>query len=176
MDSYEREVWIAAPLEDVWAFHSSTDGLETLTPAWMDLRVEAAIGPEGERDPTVLESGSEIDLSMRPFGRGPRQHWRSLITARERTDGVAYFRDEMVDGPFDHWLHTHTFYADGEQTLLRDRVEYALPFGALGGTLGPFARPGFEAMFRARHAATKAALEGDDGTSRSRPVEPGRLE
>lgn len=159
MARYEREVRVDAPLEDVWAFHSRTDGLEALTPDWMGLRVEQVIGPDGEPDPDVLAEGSELTLSMQPFGVGPRQHWTSLITGRERTAGAAVFRDEMIDGPFDRWIHTHSFYADGGSTLVRDRVEYALPMGGLGDALEPFSRVGFEPMFRHRHRTTKALLE-----------------
>ena len=160
MPSYERQTHVRTPLEDLWEFHSRVSGLEALTPAWMGLRVESVIGPDGQRDPEVLEAGSEISMSIHPFGVGPRQYWTSLITERERSSGVAYFRDELVNSPFDHWLHTHTFYADGDTTILRDHVEYELPFGPLGDALGPFSGPGFEAMFRGRHEKTRELLEG----------------
>lgn len=125
----------------------------------MGLRVERVIGPDGEANPDVLETGSEIALSIRPLGVGPRQHWTSVITARERADGSALFRDEMVHGPFDRWEHTHSFIADGERTIVRDHVAYALPAGRLGAAVTPLSRVGFEGMFRARHASTKARLE-----------------
>jgi ligand-binding SRPBCC domain-containing protein len=159
MPTYERETRVEAPLEDVWEFHSRVSGLEALTPDWMGLRVESVVGPDGEPDPGVLEAGSEVTLSTRPFGVGPRQDWTSVITERERTDGTAYFRDEMVRGPFDRWIHTHAFYADGDETLVRDRVEYELPFGPLGRAATPFSTVGFETMFRTRHRLTKANLE-----------------
>jgi len=159
MATYERETRVRAPLEEVWDFHSHVSGLEELTPDWMGLRVEAVIGPDGERNPDVLEAGSEIDLSMGPFGVGPRQHWTSLIVEREQEPGVAYFIDEMIHGPFDTWVHTHQFFADGEETIVRDHLEYELPFGALGEAVTPFSGVGFEEMFRTRHARTQQALE-----------------
>ncbi len=159
MPTYERETTVRSPFEDVWAFHSRISGLEGLTPDWMNLRVERVIGPDGEPDPNVLEPGSEIALSMRPFGVGPRQHWTSVITDREREDGSAYFRDEMVHGPFDRWEHTHSFHADGRRTRIRDRVTYDLPLGGLGDAIAPLSKLGFEAMFRARHRLAKARLE-----------------
>ncbi|WP_049899611.1 SRPBCC family protein [Natrinema sp. J7-1] len=159
MQTYDRETTVDAPLEEVWAFNSRIAGLEAVTPDWMHLRVERVIGPDGDPDPTVLESGSEGALSMRPFGVGPRQHWTSVITAREREDGSAYFRDEMVHGPFDHWEHTHSFFADGDRTRLRDHVAYELPVGGLGDAIAPLSWLGFEAMFRARHRLAKARLE-----------------
>ena len=159
MPTYERETTVDAEFEEVWAYNSRVSGLEGVTPDWLRLRVERVIGPDGEPDPAVLEPGSEVALSIRPFGIGPRQHWTSVITDRERNEGAAYFRDEMVYGPFDRWEHTHTFFADVERTVLRDRVEYDLPFGRLGDTVEPFSKPGFEAMFRSRHQLAKAKLE-----------------
>lgn len=159
MPTYERETRIAAPLEEVWDFHSRVSGLEAVTPSWMGLRVESVVGPDGESDPEILEPGSTVTLSTRPFGAGPGRSWTSVITERERADGTAYFRDEMVRGPFERWIHTHAFYADGDETLLRDHVEYELPLGPLGPAATPFSTIGFETMFRARHRLTKARLE-----------------
>jgi ligand-binding SRPBCC domain-containing protein len=189
MPTYQREVRVAAPLDDVWAFHSRVEGLEALTPDWMGLRVEGVRRPgddrdgdEAERDAEVLDAGTEIRLSVRPLGVGPRQRWTSRITRRERGDGdsgsgdgdssrpvrregAAVFEDEMVDGPFPEWRHRHQFYAvSDDETLVRDRVAYELPIvgrlPAVGGLLGPLGWLGFEPMFRERHRRTKRILEG----------------
>ena len=159
MPTYERQTRVRAPLETVWEFHSRASGLEALTADWMGLRVESAIGPDGERDPNVLEVGSELDVSIRPLGVGPRQYWTSAIVERERSDGTAVFRDEMVHGPFDRWVHTHSFFADGDETIVRDHVDYALPLGPVGRLGEPFSGVGFEAMFRDRHRRTRTELE-----------------
>ena len=165
MPTYERRTTIDAPLADVWEFHSQVEGLEAVTPDWMDLRVDAMIGPDGDPNPERLEAGTEIDLSIRPGGVGPRQHWTTLIAERERGDAAASFRDEMIRGPFDRWEHTHAFSADGERTVLLDRVEYALPgsgaagVGRLVDAATPLSTVGFEAMFRERHRLTKVHLE-----------------
>jgi ligand-binding SRPBCC domain-containing protein len=159
--TYERSVRVRAPFEAVWDFHSGIDGLEALTPGWMHLRVEAIEGPDGERlgEDADLVPDTDIHMSMQPGGVGPRQRWTSRITARERYAGAAYFRDVMRDGPFPHWEHTHLFYRDGDGTVVRDVLEYALPLGALGRHLGPLGVVGFEPMFRYRHRRTKALLE-----------------
>lgn len=162
MPTYSRETRVAAPLSEVWAFHAEIEGLERLTPDWMHLRVEAVHGPEGNRDPAELVEGTAIRMSIRPFDVGPRQRWTSRILDREEPPGAAYFVDSMADGPFRRWEHTHSFYADGDETILRDEVDYRLPLGALGDAVGPVAKVGFEGMFRQRHATTRALLEGDD--------------
>jgi len=161
MATYRREVRVDAPLDEVWAFHSRIEGLERLTPDWLHLRVEGVSGPDGENGDGdgVLDVGSEIRLSLRPFGVGPRQQWTSRITRRERGDGTAVFEDVMVGGPFPTWRHTHQFYAvSGDATLVRDRVEYELP--VVGDLLGPLGWLGFEPMFRDRHRRTERILGG----------------
>ena len=42
------------------------------------------------------------------------------------------FVDVQLKGPYSFWHHTHTFEAQGEGTLIRDEVRYALPFGPFG--------------------------------------------
>lgn len=160
MDTYERRVRVEAPLADVWDFHSSGDGLVALTPDWMRLRIEEARGPDGEQDPEVLEAGSTVVSTIKPFGVAPRQRWVSDIVAREESDGEAMFRDTMREGPFPYWEHTHRFYADGDDaTIVEDHVEYELPGGPLGRALGPLGVVGFEPMFRYRHRRTRELLE-----------------
>ncbi|MFC7203371.1 SRPBCC family protein [Haloferax namakaokahaiae] len=159
MPVYQRRVRVAAPLETVWEFHSDVSGLEALTPDWMRLEVQGVRGPDGESNPTELVEGTEIDMSMRPLGVGPRQTWTSRILARERDEDAAWFRDDMLDGPFDRWVHTHRFVGRGDETIIEDRVEYELPFGPLGEIAGVFGTVGFEPMFRYRHEKTKELLE-----------------
>lgn len=159
MDIYERSTRVGARLARVWEFHSTVDGLEALTPGPMGLRVEAVRGPEGDPDPDVLEAGSEVTLSTSLGGVGLGQRWTSRIVARERAEGAAFFRDEIVVGPFPDWRHTHLFYRDGDGTVVRDVVRYELPGGPVGRVLSPLAVVGFEPLFRYRHRRTRALLE-----------------
>lgn len=173
--TYERSVSVDAPFETVWDFHSRISGLGDLTPDWLDLRVEAVRTPDGkpvtgpDGDPVagpdlaeaagVLEAGTVVQLSVAPDGVLPRQRWTTRMLAREAGDGAAYVRDEMADGPFAEWVHTHLFYRDGDGTLVRDVVRYGLPGGGIGRRLGPLATVGFEPVFAYRHRRTKALLE-----------------
>lgn len=158
MAVYRRSSLVRAPLDEVWAFSLSVDGLVAVTPAWFNLAVERVVGPDGEPDSDELVEGSEVTLSMRPFGIGPRQSWTSRITHRERTDRHGEFQDRMVDGPFRRWHHTHRFEAVDGGTRLTDRVEYEFTLGPAAGLSG-LAWPGFAAVFAARHRATRRELE-----------------
>jgi ligand-binding SRPBCC domain-containing protein len=156
MAVYERDVRVHAPLSDVWAFHSTIDSLQTLTPDWVGLRVDAIRRPVGDEDSAVLTPGTRLRLSLQPFGVGPRQRWVSRIVEREERDGSAFFVDEMEEGPFREWRHTHRFFGDGDETLLKDRVTYRTPAGRIGDcVVSGF----FEPMFRHRHRRTREILE-----------------
>ncbi|WP_132057520.1 SRPBCC family protein [Halorussus amylolyticus] len=160
MPTYQREVRVEAPLDEVWEFHSRIEGLERLTPDWMHLRIESVRGPDGD-ETEMLDTGTEIRMAIRPFDVGPRQRWTSRITRRDRGRETAMFEDVMDDGPFPTWRHSHQFYAAAdspdEATIVRDRVEYELPI--VGGLLGPLGWLGFEPMFLDRHRRTKRILE-----------------
>ena len=158
MAVYERRSRISAPLEEVWQFHDRIEGLTAVTPSWMHLRVESSRGPDGEPSPEVLEEGAEVTLSIRPLGVGPRQRWTSRIVERERRDDLAWFRDEMLEGPFPRWVHTHRFERQDDTTVMTDRIEYRLPL--VPGPLSPVGWPVFEAMFADRHRRTRSILEG----------------
>lgn len=145
-------------MEDVWEFHTDVDGLVELTPEWMRLRVESVRGPGGDRDD--LETGTEVTLSVRPFGVGPRQSWTSRIIERERRDGVAWFRDRMLDGPFPRWVHTHRFEAVGAGTAVTDLVEYELPI--VPRPLAGVGWPCLEPLFAYRHRRTRDILGDGD--------------
>lgn len=159
MTNYSRSTRVQAPFEDVWAFHTTLDGLEALTPDFMHLEVRSVTGPDGDPDPEELVVGTRVALAMQPFGVAPEQTWTTVITDRSEADGRAHFRDVMEDGPFPTWEHTHRFVADGDATVITDRVEYELPGGALGRAVSPLGWIEFEAMFTGRHRKTKELLE-----------------
>jgi ligand-binding SRPBCC domain-containing protein len=156
MGTFERDLRVGASLADTWAFHSTIDGLRSLTPDWLHLRIDEIERPEGDTETHVLTAGTRIHASVKPFGVGPRQTWVSRITEREERDETAYFVDVMEDGPFPEWEHTHLFYADGDETLVRDSVEYTTPVGGIGdGVAGLLLDP----MFRFRHKRTRDILD-----------------
>lgn len=163
MPTYRRRTRIAAPIDEVWAFHDSVEGLDAVTPSFLQLRVDAVLDPRGEPvanpgDVPLLE-GTRIHLSVRPLGLGPRQRWSSRIVERSADGASRWFRDAMESGPFPTWEHTHLFFADGHETVLEDRVRYELPLGAVGSALEPLGVVGFEPMFRHRHRETRRRLE-----------------
>ncbi|WP_241431960.1 SRPBCC family protein [Natrialba chahannaoensis] len=64
--------------------------------------------------------------------------------------------DEQIGdrGPYDTWRHIHQFVDLGEETLVRDRIEYRVPSA---GNL-PLASPLLAGMLWYRHRRTRALL------------------
>ena len=153
MPVYQRQTIVDAPFERVWNFHSGIDGLTAVTPDWMGLNVDSVIG-----DPDDLQAGTRLELSLTPFGLVPGGSWTALITERQIGPESAWFTDEMLDGPFHRWVHTHRFTAVDGRTRLQDRVEYELPV-VHRAQLSGIAHPFFELVFRGRHRRTTQLLE-----------------
>jgi hypothetical protein len=102
----------------VFAWHARPYALERLTPPWEDFVVE--------RRERGLRDGGEVWIRQRFNGLWFRWHNRHSGYVENRA-----FVDEAVRGPFPVWRHTHAFTAEGDGTVLADRIEYAFPLGGL---------------------------------------------
>jgi len=154
MATFSQRSWVSAPLSTVWEFHSTIDGLEALTPAVADLRIEQLEVP-GDRE--VLVAGSEMTLSLRTIPGLPRTRLRTRIVRRERRPDGALFVDEMQAGPLARWRHTHRFEARGTGTDLIDEIEFATGYGAVADA---GFRLGLTVAFALRHRKTREILAG----------------
>ena len=74
-----------------------------------------------------MRQGALIDYRLKLHGMP--LSWHTVIGL---WDPPHRFVDVQLSGPYRLWHHTHTFEPDGEGTLMRDVVRYALPFGPLG--------------------------------------------
>jgi ligand-binding SRPBCC domain-containing protein len=142
-----REQLVPAAAGDVFAFFSAARNLERLTPGWLRFSV---LTPE----PIPMEAGTVIDYRLRLHGLPLR--WTSRIEAWERDRA---FVDRQLRGPYRLWHHRHEFEAVAGGTVVRDRVRYALPLGALGD-LGHalLVRRDLERIFDFRRAAVARAF------------------
>ena len=116
----EREQWLPATLERVFAFFADAANLETMTPPWLGFRIRTPLPIETKADTRIVYT---IRLGPLPL------RWRTQIAVWE--PGLR-FVDVQERGPYGLWEHTHEFTAMGGGVLMRDRVRYALPFGPLG--------------------------------------------
>lgn len=110
---------IERPLEEVFAFFSDVHNLTRITPPWIDFRV---LTP----DPIEMRVGTLIDFKLKLHGIPLK--WRTEITA---WDPPCHFTDEQRTGPYQQWIHTHSFTSENGRTQMTDHVRYA----AIGGIL-----------------------------------------
>ena len=113
----------------------------------------------GGRVSGLLTLGDEVTWRAKHFGV-----WQTLsvrITAYERP---RYFRDVMIQGSFAKLDHEHTFEADGTGgTLMRDRFEFAAPFGFFGQIVERLALTGYmRRLLLIRNHAIKSMAESNE--------------
>lgn len=157
MASYERQTRVDAPLDRVWAFHSTTDGLRALTPTWLALKIGDIEHPEpGARNSGTFATGTEIRGSVAPFWVLPRYRWVSVIESRAEYEQECEFVDRMRDGPLPEWRHVHRFIDEGDQTRIVDHVEFDVPGGWFGAYL---VKAVLDVFFAYRHWRTRGILE-----------------
>jgi ligand-binding SRPBCC domain-containing protein len=117
----DRTQLVPRPRAEVFAFFADAHNLERITPPTLRFRILTAA-------PIALGAGTLIDYRLSLFGVPFR--WRTRIEAYEPQ---VRFVDVQLRGPYRRWHHTHTFEDAPGGTLMRDRVEYQLPLGPLGG-------------------------------------------
>lgn len=135
-------LWVPRGREETFAFFSDAHNLERITPRFLKFRV---LTPA----PIELREGVLIDYALRV--RGVPLRWRSEITV---WDPPHRFVDRQVRGPYRRWVHEHRFVSlDGGETLVEDRVEYAVPGGRLVHAL--FVKRDVQAIFAYRTAVLR---------------------
>jgi ligand-binding SRPBCC domain-containing protein len=154
--SLEREQVAAWPLSEVFDFFSRAENLEALTPDFLRFRILTPL-------PIELKPGAVIEYRLSLYGIPVR--WKTLIEVWEEG---RRFVDVQAKGPYRTWRHEHGFEALGGNTLIRDRVDYSLPFGPLGRLAHAlFVRRSVRRIFdyrREKIAALMGPRAGGNGT------------
>lgn len=109
-------------IETAWKFFSSPHNLSEITPENMSFVVLSDI-----KDESIFE-GMEIDYIVSPV-LGIPMKWKTIISQVEDDKS---FTDFQKKGPYKHWNHFHEFIPDENGILMKDTVDYELPFGVLG--------------------------------------------
>lgn len=140
---FQRSTLLETSPSEAYSFHEDPRNITKISPS--SLRVKSV-------DCTVpAQVGNEFRLCISQFGL-PLEwigFWVEVVPCSSLVDGAK-------KSPFKHWRHHHLFHAEGNKTLMTDRVEYALPGGVLGLLLDlTVMRLVFTAMFLARHRATR---------------------
>jgi ligand-binding SRPBCC domain-containing protein len=115
-----REQRFPRPRSEVFPFFADATNLARITPPFLRLRILTPL-------PLAIEAGALIDYRLRLFGLPFR--WRTRI---ETFEPPARLEDLQLAGPYRRWHHLHEFEEVDGGTLMRDTVEYALPWGPVG--------------------------------------------
>ncbi|PZX92863.1 hypothetical protein DOS84_13410 [Flavobacterium aquariorum] len=123
MKVYKKESvqHINATLDECWAFFSSPENLQKITPMSMGFQIT-------DFDNQSMYAGQIIQYKISPL-LGLKLNWVTEIT---KVKDKAYFIDEQRFGPYSFWHHKHFFEATSNGTKMTDVVHYALPLGFLG--------------------------------------------
>ena len=150
MPRFDYESTIQAPAALVFDWHRDPAAIEKLTPPWEPVTV---VGSPAR----IEESGSLTTLKITLFGVIP-VYW---VAEHQNYQAGQYFQDVQIKGPFARWCHTHSVEPIDEQSCrYLDRIDYALPVGALGELLGGWlVRQKLIKMFAYRHQVVKEECE-----------------
>jgi len=117
----ERTQIVPRSVDETFMFFSDARNLKRLTPPLLKFKFLST-------PPQVLQPGAEIDYQIHLYG--VPVHWRTQI---EIVEAPNRFVDVQAKGLYALWRHSHAFKAISERkTEMKDRVEYAMPFGPLG--------------------------------------------
>jgi ligand-binding SRPBCC domain-containing protein len=107
-------------IEKVWEFYTDIRHLEIITPKKLNLKI---INTTNQK--IILGQETTISAKIIIIER----IWHSKITFFQQYEYI----DEMVEGPFIKWKHTHKFQRiDKNKTEIIDKVEFSLPYGIFG--------------------------------------------
>ena len=163
---FETEHWIAADRDRVFRFFANPRNLPVITPRWTGaslVRLEVVPPRDIGSAERLAAVGSLVEVSLRPLPWLPlRIRWTAQIVGFKYGE---FFRDQQTRGPFDLWVHTHSFeeeVRDGQRgTLVRDEVDYEIGFGPLGQLADAVAvNFALRRVFKYRQRAATRALTG----------------
>jgi ligand-binding SRPBCC domain-containing protein len=114
---------VDASLTAVAEFHAQSASMGVITPPPVVVRVHSA--------PALLDEGDEMDFTM---WLGPLAlRW----LARIEDVGPTGFTDRQLRGPFQEWVHRHTFVpVDEDTTAVLDQIELKLRRHLVWGSVG----------------------------------------
>jgi len=144
---FETGQVVAAGIEEAFAFFSNAANLDAITPPSLDFTILTPL-------PIDMREGTLIEYRLRLLGMPI--HWLTRID--EWTPGRS-FTDTQLRGPYALWVHHHSFAPHSGGTLIRDRVDYALPLPHLTAPVHAlFVRPTIERIFAYRRGIIERVL------------------
>jgi ligand-binding SRPBCC domain-containing protein len=138
------EIWVPAPVDQVWADHAEPGGLEKMTPKIGRLEMLAP-------DAGIVQ-GNLVHFRLVLAGI-PMLVWKGVY---QEVQAPHLFHDIALQSPYRAWSHHHRFLDKDGGTLIRDEIEYEMKFGFLGPLADWLvAKRMLNALFRHRHKSLR---------------------
>jgi ligand-binding SRPBCC domain-containing protein len=139
--------WVAAPIDEVFAFFDDPRNLTRLTPPPTRLELVRI-------EPSPPRAGTELEFR---YGIGPVSR-RWIVRILEH-DPPRRFVDETLAGPVRRFHHEHRFRSSRHGTRIEDLIEFRVgPAGPVGAALDAAAGLAMRALFVYRHAMLRRIL------------------
>ena len=139
--------WVAAPIEEVFAFFDDPANLDRLMPPPVRIRPVRV-------EPMPPQAGTVIEFR---YGIGPFQRsWVVRLLERVPPERIV---DETVTGPMRRFHHSHTLTPARRGTWIEDRIDFHVgPDGSVGAVLDQVAGVVLRLTFVWRHLQQRRLL------------------
>lgn len=134
------------PVQQVFDFFAAAENLQAITPPELGFRIVS-----GGR--VQIEQGALIDYQLGLFGIP--FNWQTEITCWRPPHE---FVDTQLRGPYEQWIHRHTFRQRDGDTIIEDEVRYRLPVPLLGELALPLVKLQLKRIFRYRQTRIRQLL------------------
>ena len=108
-------------LSESWEFFSKPENLNEITPPDLEFRITSG-------KPEPMHDGQIVTYKIRVAPL----IWNTWVTEIKGVIPEKQFIDEQRSGPYKFWHHLHEFEKTANGTLIKDKINYSLPFGLFG--------------------------------------------
>lgn len=116
-----REQFLPITIEKAWSFFSSPLNLPLITPDQLGLKLLDNVKP-------TMSLNDKIDYKVSPI-LGVKIKWKTEIILVEKP---FRFVDKQIKGPYSFWEHMHEFKEMEGGVMMKDTINYIIPFGFVG--------------------------------------------
>lgn len=120
MTTIKLSTTIKAPINKVFDLARNIDIHKLSTSKSKETAIDGVVSGLINKGETVTWRGKHFGIYLKH---------RSIIPEMEIP---TYFVDEMLEGRFKKFKHTHTFQEINGGTIMTDKIEYETPFGLVG--------------------------------------------
>jgi len=119
----KRSSLIHCNVNNLFDYHTRNGALERLIPPWSGLNL---VNQKGGINNDAI---SIFRINFGPINfQWIAKHFGYIHNKQ--------FQDEMIKGPFQKWIHTHSFIPQGlNQSFIEDKIDYTPKFGKIGSNI-----------------------------------------